>query len=290
MRGYVPAYELAVPSTLDQALRLLADEPGQWRPLAGGTDVMVLFNAGKLTQRRLFSIWHLAELRGIEVGPGEVALGALTTYSELLRHPVIVAEFPNLARAAAETGAVAIQNRGTLGGNLANASPAADSPPALLAYGAEIELISVRGRRRLAYDGFHTGYKQTQMRPDEMISRIFLPRPQRQRVHYYRKVGTRQAQAISKVVMAAVGRLADGRVEEAALALGSVAPTVVRCHGTEEVLRGALLDEGARVRAREALLREIAPIDDARSSARYRRRVCENLLDEFLRRLAGEDP
>jgi CO/xanthine dehydrogenase FAD-binding subunit len=286
----VPAYELAMPSSLDEALRLLADEPGQWRPLAGGTDVMVLFNAGRLPWRRFFSIWHLAELRGIEVGPGEVALGALTTYSELRRHPVIGAEFPNLARAAAETGAEAIQNRGTLGGNIANASPAADSPPALLAYGAEIELISVRGRRRLPYDGFHTGYKQMQMQPDEMISRIFLPRTRHERVHYYRKVGTRRAQAISKVVMAAVGRLAGGRVEEAALALGSVAPTVVRCHGTEEVLRGALLDEATRARAREALGQEIAPIDDLRSSARYRRRVSENLLEEFLRRLAGEDP
>src|SRR5919199_5410625 len=230
MRAYLPAYELVVPRTLGDALALLRDAPGEWRPFAGGTDLMVLLEAGKLEHRKFFSVRHLAELRGVEVSDGHVTVGALTTYTEVRRDPALAREFPMLGRAASETGGVAIQNRGTLGGNIANASPAADSPPALLAYGAEVELVSAGGSRWVDYSEFHTGYRQTVMRADELIARVRLPRPAEGARHFYRKVGTRRAQAISKVCFAALAEAgAGGAIDEARIALGSVAPTVVRC-------------------------------------------------------------
>src|SRR6185369_2866096 len=173
MRGYIPGYELVNPTSLDDALALIAT--GDWKPFAGGTDLMVLLEAGKLTHQKYVNIWPLDELRGIEVTPNSITLGALTTYSEVQANQILRDEFPMLCQAASETGGLAIQNRGTLGGNIVNASPAADSPPALLAYNAELELLSVRGSRWVPYQSFHTGYKQTIMQPDELLARIRLP-------------------------------------------------------------------------------------------------------------------
>jgi CO/xanthine dehydrogenase FAD-binding subunit len=283
MRAYLPAYELIVPHDLGEALALLADEPGAWRPFAGGTDLMVLFEAGRLAHRKFFSIFGLKELRGIEEAEESLTLGALTTYAEVRRSEVLRREFPMLCQAAAETGGLAIQNRGTLGGNIANASPAADSPPALLAYDAEVELVSRGGARWVAYRDFHTGYKQTVMRDDELLSRIRLPRPKASARQFSRKVGTRRAQAISKVCFAGLAEVDDkGMLGEVRLAYGSVAPTVVRCPGTEAVLRGQAVDDALVVAARAELSRELVPIDDVRSTARYRLRVAGNLLGEFL--------
>jgi CO/xanthine dehydrogenase FAD-binding subunit len=222
------------------------------------------------------SLWGLRELRGIEVTPDHVTLGALTTYTDVQAHPVMRAEYPMLCQAGSETGGVAIQNRGTLGGNIANASPAADSPPALLAYGAEIELRSARGARWVPYDTFHTGYKQMILEPNEIVSRIRMARPQGERVHFYRKVGPRKAQAISKVCFAGCAEAGAVRI-----ALGGVAPIVVRCKKTEKAA-------GDLAEAKRALAEEIAPIDDVRSNARYRRKVAENLLVDFLLRSRGK--
>ena len=288
MRAYLPAYELVVPRTLSDALALLRDEPGAWRPFAGGTDLMVLLEAGRLEHRRFFSVRHLAGLRGVEESEAYVSVGALTTYTEVRRSSVLAREFPMLARAASETGGVAIQNRGTLGGNIANASPAADSPPALLAYGAQIQLLSASGSRWIDYADFHTGYKQTVMRQDELIARIRLPRPAEGARHFYRKVGTRRAQAISKVCFAALAEVLDGgALGEVRIALGSVAPVVLRCRRTESLLRGHAPGAELSAAALEEVAREIAPIDDVRSTARYRARVAQNLLGEFLSELNG---
>ena len=287
MRAYLPAYELVVPRTLGDALALLRDEPGAWRPFAGGTDLMVLLEAGRLEHRQFFSVRHLAELRGVEESDAYVTLGALTTYTEVRRSPVLAREFPMLVRAASETGGVAIQNRGTLGGNIANASPAADSPPALLAYGAQVELVSAGGSRWVAYADFHTGYKQTVMRQDELITRVRLPRPPAGARHFYRKVGTRRAQAISKVCFAALAEVEGGAISEVRIALGSVAPVVLRCRRTEDALRGRAPEAESSGAALEVLAKDIAPIDDVRSTARYRARVARNLLAEFLSELNG---
>src|SRR5881392_1102303 len=189
MRGHIPSYKFVSPANVGEALNALSGEPGVWRPFAGGTDLMVLLEAGKLPHKNYLNIWDLKELRGIEVNDEYVTLGALTTYTEVQNHPILRKEFPMLCQAAKETGGIAIQNRGTIGGNIANASPAADSPPALLAYDAELELISRSGTRRIPYAKFHRGYKQMDLRADELVTAIHLPRGPQTRMHYYRKVG-----------------------------------------------------------------------------------------------------
>ncbi len=285
MRANLPKYELRSPPNLDAALDLMHGDPGAWKPFAGGTDLMVLLEAGKLAHRRFLNLWHLPELRGITESREHVVLGSLTVYTQVLRNQVLQREFPLLCRAARETGGIATQNRGTLGGNIANASPAADSPPALLAYDAELELVSARGARWVPYRDFHTGYKTMLLGPDELIRSIRLPRTSRTWRQYYRKVGTRKAQAISKVCLA--GRaLLDGEViQDVRIALGSVAPTVVRCVRTEALVRGQKPQRDLLLAAQERLASEIAPVDDLRSSARYRLRVAQNLLADFLGRL-----
>jgi CO/xanthine dehydrogenase FAD-binding subunit len=285
MRSYLPGYEMSKLRDLGAVLETLAREPGVQKPFAGGTDLMVLLEAGKLAHRRFLSVWGLPELCGIEETPEHVTLGALTTYTQVQRNPTLRREFPLLCRAAFETGGIATQNRGTLGGNIANASPAADSPPALLVYDAEIELVSANGARWVRYDGFHTGYKTMDLRPDELIRGIRLRRAMRSWRQYYRKVGTRRAQAISKVCVAAAAELEGDAIRDVRIALGSVAPTVLRAAKTETFLRRHTLDEETIRAAQEELARELAPIDDLRSTARYRRRVAQNLLGKFLRGL-----
>ncbi|MFZ3217547.1 MAG: xanthine dehydrogenase family protein subunit M [Candidatus Acidiferrales bacterium] len=287
MRAFLPAYEMETPRGLDQALARLAAEPGVWKPFAGGTDLMVLLEAGKLPPGKFLNIWNLAELRGIAATPEHLALGALTTYAVVQQHEILAREFPLLCRAAAGTGSIATQNRGTLGGNIANGSPAADSPPALLAYDAEIEIVSARGARWVPYRSFHTGYKQMNLQADELIRRIRLPRSHGAWKQYFRKVGARRAQAISKICFAAAARMEADRIADVRIALGSVAPTVLRAHRAEELLRGQKLAPALLQAAQETLAAEIAPIDDMRSTARYRRNVARNLLAEFLELLAS---
>ncbi len=285
MRAYVPGFKLVTPPALSDALALLANEPDVWRPFAGGTDLMVMLEAGKLAHKHYLNIWNLAELRGISRNDSEFSIGALTTYTEIQSDQLLRAEFPMLCQAAGETGGLAIQNRGTLGGNVVNASPAADSPPALLAYDAELELVSASGSRRVPYQGFHTGYKQMQIRADELLTRVFLPRRSDPLTHYYRKVGTRKAQAISKVCFAGVVKTDAGKITRVRIALGSVAPVPLRCVKTEDALLGKNANEETIAEARSTLASEISPIGDIRSTRDYRLRVSLNLLGDFLGKL-----
>ena len=295
MRSDPADYQLLAPGKLQAVISLLADEPGQWLPIAGGTDVMVQFAAGKLPARKLLSIWNLPELQGIEISPEQITIGAGCTYTELRNHPVIAREFPLLASAARWTGGIANQNRGTLGGNIVNASPAADSLPALLAYEAELILISVRGERRVPYLGFHTAYKKMQLAPDELIQAICLRREFSGFLHYARKVGARNAQAISKVCIAALGRLhggviggaIGGAIDDVRIALGSVAPVPLRLTELERVVKGKSIDPELVHLARKATAAAIQPIDDIRSNAKYRAAVARNLVAEFLQQLRG---
>lgn len=274
-------YTLVAPGSLGEVLDDLSRHPGA-RPFAGGTDLMVLLEAGQLPEGRYVSLQHCPELLGIqEIDGGRVSIGAMTTYTEIQRSRRLARDYPMLGMAARETGGVATQNRGTIGGNIANASPAADTAPVLLVYDAELELISAAGSRRLPYAKFHLGYKQMDLRPGEIVGRVILPLPQRGSV-YFRKVGTRRAQAISKVCLAGMIRVEANAIQDVRIAFGSVAPTVLRAMTTEEALRGQPLDAGTIAAAERALLTEIAPIDDIRSTARYRARVAANLLREFL--------
>jgi CO/xanthine dehydrogenase FAD-binding subunit len=289
MRSNPTEYQFVAPASLQAALSLLAEEPGGWLPIAGGTDVMVQYAAGKLAARKLVSIWNLPELRCIEVSPDEIRIGAGCTYTDLRANELVQREFSLLARAAAWTGGIANQNRGTIGGNIVNASPAADSLPALLAYEADLILTSARGERRVPYQGLHTGYKKTKLAADELIRTICLARRFSGHVAYTRKVGARNAQAISKVCIAALGRYAGGVVEDVHIALGSVAPVPLRLAKTERLVTGKLVDLSLLASARNTAIAEIQPIDDIRSTARYRSAVVGNLVAEFLEKLgAGE--
>jgi CO/xanthine dehydrogenase FAD-binding subunit len=285
MRAYLPSYQLISPASLGEALDVLAGDNGMWKPFAGGTDLMVLLEAGKLPHQHYVNIWNFPELRGIDVTANEITMGALTTYSEVQEHAVLQKEFPMLGRAAKETGGLAIQNRGTLGGNIINASPAADSPPALLAYDAELEVISKAGSRNIPYSTFHRGYKQMDIRPGELLRAIRLRRSANPLTHYYRKVGTRKAQAISKVCFAAVARLSGEKIEHVRIALGSVAPIPLRCVKTEAAVLQKQIDTDMIAAAQTVLSTEISPIGDIRSTKDYRIRVSLNLLADFLSQL-----
>jgi CO/xanthine dehydrogenase FAD-binding subunit len=287
MRSFIPDYRLETPRNLLDALERMAGEPGVWKPFAGGTDLMVLLEAGKLPHRHFLNVAKLPELHGITVTPTNVSLGAMTTYSEIRRSEILAREFPLLCQAAAETGSIATQNRGTLGGNIANASPAADSPPALLVYDAELELVSSKSTRRLAFHGFWKGYKKIALREEELIADIHLPRKRQGWRNFYRKVGTRRAQAISKVCFAGAALIDAGRIAEVRISLGSVAPIVLRAMETENLLRGQTPAPELIRAAQAALAREISPIADLRSTARYRLRVAQNLLAEFCDSLAA---
>src|SRR6202453_3867161 len=237
MRPDPADHELIAPGKLQTVVQLLAEEPGKWLPIAGGTDIMVQYAAGKLPARKLVSIWNLPELRTIEISPDEITIGAGCTYTQLREHDLIASEFPMLASAARWTGGIANQNRGTLGGNIVNASPAADSLPALLAYEAELILVSTRGERRVPYLGFHTDYKKMNLAPDELIRAAALQRKFSGYLHYARKVGARNAQAISKVCVAALGQQRHGVVEDVRIALGSVAPIPIRLPDLEREIK-----------------------------------------------------
>ena len=268
MRGSISSLDLVDAHSLQNALAALRRDPGLV-PLAGCTDLYVLLNAGQLRARRFLNLWRLDELRGITRQNGHLRLGALTTYADVIGSPLVAQHLPMLIEASRQVGGEQIHNRGTIGGNIANASPAGDTLPVFAAADAVVVLGSVDGERRVPFTGFYTGYRATVRHEDELILAIEVPPvPGRQ---WFRKVGTRTAQAISKVVMAAV------RAPLPRIALGSVAPTVVRARATERLLgSGAPIDAACR-----ELVREIAPIDDIRSTAAYRRAVASNLLARF---------
>lgn len=261
---------LLQPRTLDAALRMLRDE-GPLVPLAGCTDLYVGLHFGTVPQQRFLDLSGLRTLGGIRLRGDALVIGALATYTDLIRSPLVRRRLPILAEAARWVGSPQIQNRGTIGGNVANASPAGDTLPVLAVAEATVVLRSTAGERRVAFGDFYTGYRQTVMAPDELIVAIEVPRVAGRQ--WFRKVGTRAAQSISKVVMAAV------RADRPRVALGSVAPTVVRARRAEEALAsGAPIAEAQR-----ALQEDICPIDDIRSTAAYRREVSARLLAQFWR-------
>ena len=288
MRGNPAGHELLAPGSLSAVLDLIASAPGQWTAIAGGTELMVAFAAGRLSAGKLVSLWGIKELRFIHSMPDHIVIGAGTTFSDLRASGVIASEFPLLNKASSWIGAIANQARATLGGNLVNGSPAADSSPALLVYDAEVELISVRGRRRLPYNNFHTGYKQNVMVADELMFAVHLPRRFSQHHHYLRKVGTRRAMAISKVALGATARMSGGVIDEIRIAAASLAPFPARLYHTETALLGNALDTQLTEAARRVMLTEAQPIDDIRSNAQYRKHVGANLLEEFLQGLVKE--
>jgi len=267
MRTAVSSLDLRRAASLDEALRVLNEESRT--PIAGATDLYVALNFGTLAPRRFIDIWGVDELRGISVRDDMLVLGGLTTYAAIIRSALVAERLPMLIDAARQVGGPQIQNRGTIAGNIANGSPAADSVPVFAAADAIIVLRSLGHERRIPITQFYTGYRTSVMRADELIVAVEVPRVSGRQ--WFRKVGTRAAQAISKIVVAGVRGAAPR------FALGSVAPTVVRAYATERALGAGESMEHAAL----TLRREIAPIDDVRSTAGYRTLVAERLLRRF---------
>jgi CO/xanthine dehydrogenase FAD-binding subunit len=268
VRTAIAPLVLLQPRSVRDALRMLRDD-GPLTPMAGCTDLYVGLNFGTLGDRRFLNIWGLDAMRGIEVRGDVLRIGALTACAELVRSAYVRRRLPMLVAAARELGAVQIQNRGTIGGNIANGSPAGDTLPVLAAAEALVELRSIEWTRKVPFTDFFTGYRASVRRPDELITAVEFPRVEG--MQWFRKVGTRAAQSISKVVMAGV------RADRPRIAFGSVAPTVVRVRRTEDALAaGASIAEAQRV-----LQEEISPIDDIRSTVAYRREVAARLLAQF---------
>jgi CO/xanthine dehydrogenase FAD-binding subunit len=273
------------PGTLDEALATMRS--GDVRPVAGGTDLMVQLSAELGTPpAQVVDLWRLDELRGIAVQDGVLSLGALSTYSQIRVSPLVRARLPALAEAAATIGAAQIQNRGTIGGNAVNASPAGDTLPILLAADARLVVRSAQRERSVAATDFWTAYRVTALQPDELLLRIDIPVPDRREVRF-RKVGTRRAQAISKVVIALAYREDGGVWRDVRVALGSVAATPIRAAQTEAVLEGAAARSTVADHAAAVLARELHPIEDVRSTAEYRREVAARVLHRMLREAGG---
>jgi xanthine dehydrogenase small subunit len=276
------------PHSLAQAYELLGGDPAP-APIAGGTDLMVQIT-GELREppERMIDLSRLDELRGIALEGRAVVLGALTTYTEIRRSAICREHLPALVDAAATIGAAQIQNRGTIGGNLANASPAGDTLPVLLATDAELTVGSGRGERTLPVADFFTAYRETALASDEIILSVRIPLIAGREVQF-RKVGTRRAQAISKVVLALAWR-EHGRTagwSDVRVALGSVAPTPIRSSATEQVLEGRHPTPETADLAAETLADSIEPIDDVRSTADYRRTVAGRVLHRLIREAGG---
>ncbi|HEX4048020.1 MAG TPA: xanthine dehydrogenase family protein subunit M [Elusimicrobiota bacterium] len=283
MRGDPGSMTVLSPRTPAQAVRALAKNPGAL-PLAGGTDVMVGWNMGLLNGRTVVNLCAVAAWKKIAVSKGSVRIGALVTHSQIQRHPVVRSRFPLLVQACATVGAAQIQNRGTLGGNVANASPAGDSFPPLAAYDALVLCVGPDGRRAVPIHEIFAGVKKTTLGPGELIEAIELPFPPKPPTRaVFRKVGTRAAQSISKTMFAGLLWLRkDGTVAEARLAFGSLAPTVRRLRAAESFLKDRPLDAAAAGGAAALLADDVSPIDDVRSTRDYRLEASRNLLVRFL--------
>ncbi|MFY9608286.1 MAG: xanthine dehydrogenase family protein subunit M [Blastocatellia bacterium] len=276
------------PRTLAEAYAAVAERGAALKIIAGGTDLMVLMNAHQLDASEFLDIWRVNELRGISDEGDSIRIGALTTYTEMIRSALVQRGAPALVAASRTIGAVQIQNRGTLGGNVVNASPAGDSLPVLAAYDAVVEIGSARGLRTVGFNAFYTGYRCSVLEPDELVLAVRIPKLESDERDFFWKVGTRRAQAISKTVLAAKARTRNGVIESIRIGVGSVAPTVIRARKTEHLLTGARLTNDLIDQARGTITEEIAPITDLRSTEHYRRTVTGNVLAKFLRRLATE--
>ena len=269
------------PASLAEAVEHLKADPGLV-PVCGCTDLMVVEPEHRARMDRVLDLLRIREIRGVTTTGDWLQIGATTTFAELRRSDPVRERFPALAEAAGVVGGWQIQNRATLGGNVANASPAGDSLPVLLALGARIVLVGPSGTRDIAYDDFHVGYRTTMRQPDEIIAWIRLPMPRRDAFQSFRKVGTREAQAISKVVVALAGHMANGRIGDARLAAGSVAPTPIRLRRAEEALRDQAVTHDVAAAAGRAAAAEVSPIDDVRSTAAYRKYVLERIVRRMV--------
>ncbi len=277
------SFEYHKPPTLGEAMGLLVMYKGKFAALAGGTDLIVQRRTAARELLGVVDLSSIEELRGIALTPQAVEIGAMETHAAIAANEAVRKHLPALAEACLTIGGAQIQNRGTIGGNVMNASPAGDTLPVLLAHGAEFLIKNLEGERWVPADKFFTGYRKTAAEEGELLARIRIPKCDTKERAVYYKIGQRSAQAISKVSMCVRARIRHGGIEWIRIALGSVGPVPVRASGTEALLKGQVLSEGLIGRARESLADEIAPIDDLRSTAQYRKFAAGGLIVRFLR-------
>jgi CO/xanthine dehydrogenase FAD-binding subunit len=272
--------ELASPRSLAEAVEMLGEKP--WlRPIAGCTDLMVCDPVRRSSMGGVLDLLQIPELRGITETPGGLEIGATTTFAEIGRSALVNDRLPALAAAAQVVGGWQIQNRATIGGNVINASPAGDSLPALLALEAQVTLAGPNGVRKIPFSSFYSGYRQTEMKEGELLARLFIPDPTPGTRQFFRKIGTREAQAISKVVIALAGRVEDSVIADFRLAAGSVAATPVRLTAVEQAVIGRTVGPEVAELGGQCASESVEPIDDVRSTAAYRRFV----LGRIVRRM-----
>ena len=274
-------YRVYIPDRLEEALSRLADDP-DLVPIAGCTDLMVVDPATRVAMTRVLNLLEIDEIRGVEVAGDHLRLGAATTFTEIRDSAEIREHAPILAEAAAQIGGWQIQNRATIGGNLANGSPAGDSPPVLLALDASLVLARKGETREIPCTDFHVGYRKTALRPGELIAWIKIPRNEDRPWQRFRKVGARRAQAIAKVVVALAARRRGSKLTHVRIGAGSVAERPVRLRATEEILTGQKLSSALAEKAGRAASGEVTPIDDVRSTAAYRSYVLERVVRRLV--------
>lgn len=283
MRGDAKSMTVLSPRSAAEAVKTYAKLPAAI-PVAGGTDMMVGWNMGLLNGHAVLDLSRVAEWKKITVVSDGVDLGALVTHAQIQAHPTLRKRFPLLVAACATVGASQIQNRGTIGGNIANASPAGDTFPALAVYEATVRVVGPNGRRAIPISEIFAGVKKTTLKPGELIEAVFLPYAEAPTRGVFRKVGTRAAQAISKTMFAGlIWTAKNGEVTEARLAFGSLAPTVKRLYAAESFLKGRRLNDTTIHAAVELLSNDVSPIDDIRSTREYRLVVSRNILTAFLK-------
>jgi xanthine dehydrogenase small subunit len=266
------------PTTLEGALEAL--NRGAVK-VAGATDLLVIDHAKGREHEAVVNVLGIAELQGIRVDDEGLSIGAAATFTLIRAQSEVVRHAPLLVAAAATIGAAQIQNRATIGGNIANASPAGDSLPALLALGALVTLFGPRGRRTVPYDTFHVDYRKTLLAQDELLERVLIPLPAPS-LQLFRKVGTRAAQAISKVVVGLGCDRNGDRLTNVRLAMGSIAAVPTRLRDVEALLESEPLSPPLSDRAAALVAQTISPIDDVRSTADYRRRVASTTVRRLL--------
>jgi CO/xanthine dehydrogenase FAD-binding subunit len=282
----LPEFDLIHPKTLAEALAVLAEREGDAVPVAGGTNVLVDLRAGKHQPQVLVDVARLPGLRSIQREDGHLVIGGGTTISDLLYDPLIAQHAPALREAASVFANPLIRNRATVGGNLADASPAADTAPPLLALDAEVELASQGGIRRVPLADFLVGVRKTLRRHDELLIAVRFPVPPAGSANHFQKVGLRKADAISVLSAAvAVTRDAAGRCTAARIALGALAPRPLRATAAETLLIGQKLTPAAIAESARLAGEAARPIDDIRGSADYRRQVTEVIVRRLLEKV-----
>lgn len=282
------AIEIEIAENLAHALELLAPGDPAVRPVAGATDMVLRLHAGRVKADRLVSIADLPELSGVRPGPDGIRFGAGTYLTDLMNHREFAAEFPGAVASARQFASPQIRNRATVGGNIGNASPAADMVPPLIALGARITLRSKRrGERELPLEEVFLGFGKTAVAPDELITEIFVPR-RRHHFQAFAKFGSRGANVISVVNMAMCLELRDGQIASARVAYGSVAPKTIRAPQVERLLTGRMLEERLIDEVAEAVLADVSPIDDVRGSKRYKQKLAIHSTQDALSQALAE--